>query len=127
MDTNQFTNLLRSHAELIYKITYAYGKKVADREDVVQEIALQLWRARDRYDVRFKETTWIYRIAINVAISFHRRHRRHHQGRLSLDNPAVTIAAPSFESSADVELLMKCLSVLGDLDKALVLLYLDAH
>ena len=127
MDTNQFTNLLRSHAGLIHKIAYAYCQNVADRKDVVQEIALQLWRSRDRYDARFKETTWTYRIAINVAISFHRRHRRHHQGRLSLDNPAITIAASSFESGADVELLMKCISDLGDLDKALVLLYLDAH
>ncbi len=72
MDIAQFTNLLRRHAGLIHKVAYAYCRNATDRDDVIQEIAIQLWRSRDRYDVRFKETTWIYRIAINVAIAEYR-------------------------------------------------------
>ena len=88
---------------------------------------MQLWRSRDRYDERFKETTWIYRIAINVAVSFHRRERRYRHRRVSLEGPAITIAAPSAEHNQDVELLMRWIDDLGELDKALVLLNLDGH
>ncbi|MBI5759884.1 MAG: sigma-70 family RNA polymerase sigma factor [Planctomycetales bacterium] len=127
MDISQFTNLLRRHTGLIHKVAYAYCPNATDRDDVIQEIAIQLWRSRDRYDVRFKETTWIYRIAINVAISFHRRERRHSDRRVSLEGSAITIAVPSVEPSQDVELLMRCIDDLGELDKALVLLYLDGY
>ena len=125
MDAHQFTDLLRRHAGLIHKIAYAYCRDAMDREDVIQEVALQLWRSRDRYDERYKQTTWIYRIAVNVAISFHRRERRHREGRLSLDDPAITIAAPSVEPSEDVQLLLRCIDDLGVLDKALVVFHLD--
>ena len=127
MDTNQFTNLLQRHSGLIYKVAHAYCQNAADRDDVVQEIALQLWRCRDRYDARFKETTWIYRIAINVAISFHRRHRRHLKGRVSVEGSAITIAAPAAEPGGDVERLMQCIHELSELDKAFVLLLLDGQ
>lgn len=127
MDIDQYTNLLLRHAGLIHKVAYGYCRDTTDRDDVIQEIAMQLWRSRDRYDDRFKETTWIYRIAINVAISFHRRERRHRHQRLSLESPAITIAAPSAEPNQDVELLMRCIDDLDQLDKAMVLLYLDGH
>lgn len=127
MDTNQFTNLLLRHSGLIYKVAQAYCQNAVDRDDVVQEVALQLWRCRDSYDTRFKETTWIYRIAINVAISFHRRHRRHFRGRVSIEGPAITIAAPAAEPGGDVERLMQCIHELSELDRALVLLFLDGQ
>ena len=85
MDVSELTDLLRRHAGLIHKIAYAYGRNATDREDVVQEIAVQLWRARDRYDVRYRHTTWIYRLALNVAISFYRRARRHREHGLPLE------------------------------------------
>lgn len=127
MEIHQFTNLLLRHAGLIHKVAYAYCRDATDRDDVIQEIAMQLWRSRDRYDNRFKETTWIYRLAINVAISFHRREGRHRYRCVSLDSPAITIAAPTTEPNQDVELLMLWIDELGELDKALVLLYLDEH
>lgn len=125
METQEFTNVIQRHARLIHKIAYGYCRDATDREDVVQEIALQLWRSRHRYDDRYMETTWIYRIALNVAISFHRRGRRHGEGRVSLDAHAITIAAASVEPSEDVQLLLRCIDDLSALDKALVLLYLD--
>ena len=127
MDAHHFTDLLRRHAGLIHKIAYAYCRDTTDREDLIQEVALQLWRSHDRYYERYKETTWIYRIAVNMAISFHRRVRRHRVGRLSIDDPAITIVEPLVEPSEDIQLLLRCIDDLGVLDKALVLLYLDGH
>lgn len=127
METQEFTDLIRRHARLIHKIAYGYCRDATDREDIIQEVALQLWRSRHRYDERFKETTWVYRIALNVAISFHRRERRHGEGRQLLDPHAITIAAASVEPSDDVQLLLCCIEDIGALDKALVLLYLDGN
>jgi len=128
MEAPQFTDLIRRHAKLIHKIAYAYCRDATDREDVVQDIAVQLWRSRDRYDDRCKQTTWIYRIALNVAISFHRRERRHRERRLPSDSHPITVAAASeVEPGEDVQLLLSCIDDLGALDKALVLLYLDGN
>lgn len=127
MEIQEFSDLIRRHALLIHKIAYGYCRDATDREDVIQEVALQLWRSRHLYDERYKETTWIYRIAINVAISFHRRERRHQEGRLSLDTHAITIAAASVEPNEDIQLLLHCIDDLSALDKALVLLYLDGN
>ncbi len=128
METPELTDLIRRHAKLIHKIAYAYARDATDREDVVQEVAVQLWRSRHRYDERYKETTWVYRIALNVAISFHRRERWHREGHLPIEAHAITIAAASeVEPGEDVELLLRCIDDLGALDKALVLLYLDGN
>ena len=128
MEAHQLTDLIRRHAGLIHKIAYAYCRDATDREDIVQEVAVQLWRSHHRYDERFRETTWVYRIAFNVAISFHRRERRHRERRLPIDDHAISIAAArEVEPSEDVQLLLRCIDDLGELEKALVLLYLDGN
>jgi RNA polymerase sigma factor (sigma-70 family) len=119
MEPAEFTVLVQQHARLIHKIAYAYCRNASDREDVVQEIAAQLWRSRERYDPRFKASTWIYRIALNVAISYYRRERKH------VAQPLEEPAAP--EPSEDVRTLLGFVEELGPLDKALVLLYLDGN
>ena len=128
METSQFSDLMRRHAGLIHKIAYAYCRNAADREDLVQEIAVQLWRSRHRYDAQFKESTWIYRIALNVAISFHRRERRHHVRRLPFEAQVFEVATTTpTEPSENAQLLLRCVDELGALDKALVLLWLDGN
>lgn len=126
MDVSRHTELLRRHAGLVHRVASAYFRDASDREDVVQEIAVELWRSRERYDARFKESTWVYRIALNVAISFQRRERRHREGRVSIDDHELgVVARTKGEPSADVQLLLGCIDELGALEKALVLLHLD--
>jgi len=128
MEVPPFTELLRQHAPLIHKVARVYCRDATDREDVVQEIAVQLWRSRDRYDERYRQTTWVYRIALNVAISFQRRERRHREGRQSGEGHLLFVAAAEErEPGPDVELLLGCVDGLDALEKALVLLYLDGN
>jgi RNA polymerase sigma factor (sigma-70 family) len=112
-------DLLKRHAGLIHKIAYAYCRDATAREDLVQEIAVQLWRSRDRYDPAFRETTWIYRIALNVAISFYRRERRHAHDEID-DN----VAAQTSEPDRDLRALV---DTLDPLERALVVLYLEGN
>jgi RNA polymerase sigma factor (sigma-70 family) len=127
MDARELTDLVQRHARLIHKIAYAYCRDGTDREDVFQEVALQLWRSRHRYDSRYRETTWVYRIAFNVAISFYRRERRHRERRLPYEAHAITLVAANAEPSEEIQALLRCIDELGSLDKALVLLYLDGN
>jgi RNA polymerase sigma factor (sigma-70 family) len=119
---DETTELLRRHAGLIHKIAYAYCRDRSDREDLVQEVCVQLWRAHGDYDPRFRETTWVYRIALNVAISFYRRERRH-KHTVDIDDHAIAIE-PDLPNAAMQE-LFACIDDLGPLDRALVILYLE--
>jgi RNA polymerase sigma-70 factor (ECF subfamily) len=126
MEADPLAELVRRHAGLIHKVARAYFRDAADREDVVQEIALQLWRAQPRFDPRQRESTWVYRIALNVAISFQRRARRHGARREPLVAEELAGRAPS-EASVEVERLLACIEELAPLERALVLLYLEGE
>jgi RNA polymerase sigma-70 factor (ECF subfamily) len=126
MQPTEPLDLIRRNAGLIHKIARAYCRDATDREDVVQEIAVQLWRCHDRYDPAFRESTWIYRIALNVAISFHRRERRHQQRRTHIECDLLAATAAT-EPSAQVAQLLASIDDLATLDKALVLLWLDSN
>jgi len=70
----RFESLLHEHRRIVFKVAGLYGRSPADRDDLVQEISAQLWRSFARYDERrAKFSTWLYRIALNVAISQARR------------------------------------------------------
>ena len=77
MDQDSLQELIARHSRLIRHVACAWCRDATDHEDVVQEVLVQLWRSAERYDPRFAETTWVYRIALNVAISFHLRESRH--------------------------------------------------
>jgi RNA polymerase sigma factor (sigma-70 family) len=69
----QFEQLLQSHRGIVYKVAGSYSRTASDRDDLAQEICLQLWRAFPNYDSQRKFSTWMYRVALNVAISHLRR------------------------------------------------------
>src|SRR5215471_4429144 len=67
-----FEDLLAKHRRLVFKVAATYARDPEDRRDLVQEILIQTWRAYPGYDAGRSFSTWMYRIALNVAIS-HRR------------------------------------------------------
>ena len=124
----RFATLLEEHAGILHKTSRAYAFSEPDRQDLSQEIATQLWRSFPRYDDRLPFSTWMYRVALNVAISFARRQtvrRRHHA-----DPERVEEAADPGGGAArdrELQLLDRFLAGLGELDRALMLLYLDGR
>ncbi len=105
-----------------------YGRTGADRDDLVQETTVQLWRSYPRYDARLKFSTWMYRIALNVAISFQRRESTRSQHLAPAgDEVLQVIGEGDAEPDEEVALLYRAIGRLDDLNKALAMLYLDGH
>ncbi len=92
----------------------------------MQEIAAQLWRSFPRFDRTRSFSTWAYRVALNVAIAFRRSARRR---TVKLATSIVTFDdIPAQQAiNDDLESLHSIISRFGDLDRALVLLYLDGY
>jgi RNA polymerase sigma-70 factor (ECF subfamily) len=127
VDKDRFISIIKDHQNLIYKICNSYCPNPEDRKDLQQEIMIQLWHSLKKFDGRVKISTWVYRIALNTAISFFRKDNRHKAATTSLD--ASVISLPDFEPDSrqddKVALLYRLIEGLNELDRALMLLYLD--
>lgn len=121
---------LDEHRKILYKVARSYCRNPADRQDLAQEMVVQLWRSFDRYDDRYRFSTWMYRIALNVAISFYRSETRRARHTVPAEGAILEIAAEAPESAAleeDLRLLQQFIEQLGELDRALIILYLDGN
>jgi RNA polymerase sigma factor (sigma-70 family) len=124
-----FSELLQRHAGIVFKVANTYARGNDDRADLAQEIVAQLWRAWPKYDPARSPTTWMYRIALNVAIS----HVRSNSARLRhdavpLDEDLHDIAdsnAADPETEQHLHLLQAFIARQAPLDRALLLLYLE--
>jgi RNA polymerase sigma factor (sigma-70 family) len=127
---SRFQELLERHQKIVFKVASTYCRHPEDRRDLEQEIAIQLWRAFPRYDESRPFSTWMYRIALNVAISAARRAGRREMQSLSRDGDVAEIAElPEVLHNRDdqVEALRNFIDRLDGLNRALLLLYLEEH
>lgn len=123
-----FAALLQRHRGIVFKVANAYGRDREERADLSQEIAAQLWRAWPGYDPTRSVSTWMYRIALNVAISHARGDglRRRHLVALDDDaHDAADEAAFDPETAQRIALLQRFIAQQPPLERALLLLYLD--
>jgi RNA polymerase sigma factor (sigma-70 family) len=125
--SEKFLTVLQAHKGIIYKVAHAYCKDAEDRNDLVQEIMVQLWKSFDNYNEQFRYSTWIYQIALNLAISFYRKESRRqhiagpiHEGILNYADNATHDA-----TEENISILHRFIEELKELDKALMLLYLE--
>ena len=118
---------IKDHQGIIFKIGNSYCSNINDREDLAQEIMYQLLRSYDSFNEAYKFSTWMYRVSLNVAISFYRKKKvrevvtlddshhdaedhNHHQGELE----------------ENLHILQQFINELKELDKALMILYLES-
>ena len=130
IDKSRFVLLVDEHKGILFKVASAYCRTPDDRGDLAQEMIVQLWRAFPRFDERQRFSTWMYRIAMNVAISFYRKEWRRQRDVVPLDELGLDVggADRAFDAASDdVRRLQQRLKTLGELDRALVLLYLDGY
>ncbi len=116
-----FTDVVYAHRNIIYKVCYMYAPQ-GMVEDYFQEVLCNIWSSFDQFDGRSKHSTWIYRIALYTCISFIRRKQP--------TSISLTFDLSSDEDSAlkeQIEELHSIINRLGNLDRALILLWLDGY
>lgn len=129
-DKETFLSLVERHGGIVRKVAAGYSSGLADRHDLMQEIMLQLWKAYPRYSPERPFSTWMYRIALNVAVSFLRRNTHPVRKAISLDEAPMDFADENTSPPATddrIPVLQQVIASLAPLDRALLLLYLDEH
>lgn len=119
----EFSERIEKHQAIIHKITMVYANGSADREDLFQEICLQLWRSYPNFRKEAKFSTWMYRVALNTAISDVRKKNKDLHFEQLLDKDRME-TEPSDEKER-IQLLYRAISKLNQIDKAIILLWLD--
>jgi RNA polymerase sigma factor (sigma-70 family) len=122
-----FQTLVDRHKKILYKICNSYCRNPDDREDLAQQIVAQLWQSFRSFDGRAQFSTWMYRVALNVAISWYRRERTRTSHILPADERLLDVAVEAETQPDDIRLLYQFIETLDELNKALILLYLDGH
>lgn len=123
----EFQTLVEEHKKILYKVCNSYCRDHDARDDLAQEIIMQLWRSFDKFDGRYRFSTWMYRIALNVAISFYRRENTRTRYVISDEEHLLEAADDAKSQPEDIRLLYEFIAGLDPLNKALVLLYLDGN
>lgn len=120
-----FLDLLENHKKLVFKIANAYCQDPEDQRDLFQEIVLQLWQSFPRFDDHYAASTWVYRIALNVAISFLRKEKTRQKTQRYYQQQSEWLTWQAHEKDPRLEELYLLIEQLKPLEKALIILYLE--
>jgi RNA polymerase sigma factor (sigma-70 family) len=123
----RFQTLVDEHRKILYKVCNSYCRNRDDRDDLAQEIVVQLWRSFGSFDERYRFSTWMYRIALNVAISFYRRENTRTRHVIPADERLLEAIDDAHSQPQEIRILYQFIEALDPLNKALVLLYLDGY
>lgn len=124
--TNEFLSLINQHQNIIHKVCSIYMHDTADKEDLFQEITLQAWNAYKSFRGDAKFSTWLYRVALNTAISFYRKEKRKPVFESTYDFPEQAAEEKS-EIEEQMQAMYYAIGALSKIDKALVMLYLEDY
>jgi RNA polymerase sigma factor (sigma-70 family) len=122
----RFFAMIKPHQGILHKVARAYCYQEEGRQDLEQEMLLQLWRSVDRFDGKSQFSTWMYRVVLNVALSYERRQRRIQQEILLAESTFIE-DAPEPRPSDNAAVLYQLLGRLEPLEKALIVLYLEGN
>ena len=123
-----YLDILEKHKGIVFKVARSYCSNEFDREDLVQEILAQIWRSLDTYNDAFKVTTWMYRVALNVAISFYRKDKSTAYKHTEIEDRLLTYdMVQERENEQNLSALYAFINELNDIDKAVLLMYLEGE
>lgn len=122
----KFLRLISEHEGLIHKICHVYAADALAKQDLFQEIVIQLWKSFENFRNESKISTWMYRVALNTALTEKRRNKT--KVSISFLGSLKDDKAQENNMDADEEnlnLLFSAISKLTEVEKAVVMLYLD--
>jgi len=122
----EFIQIVQKNQGIIHKVCNIYCDVQEDRNDLFQEIVAQLWKSFPTFQNRSKFSTWMYRVALNTAITqFKKAKRRPDQNRLSYDNFQVEDDSYDTETEENIKHLHRAVAQLSGVEKSIVLLYFE--
>lgn len=123
---HQFVTALESNQNIVHKVCTLYTNNRDAHNDLFQEITIQLWKAYPKFRGESKFSTWMYRVALNTAITLYRKSKRTIRTQ-DYESVIFKIKADEYDETEEQQLKLMYTAVkqLGDIDKALVFLYLE--
>lgn len=124
-----FINVLAKHIGIIIKISGAYAYVRQDREDLIHDIIFELWKSFKRFNGSCKISTWIYRVALNISMNY-KRGKTNTVLFSSLNDfkeKDIALWLSEEEVLPQLEMLYSCIDSLNEINKAIILLYLDGN
>ena len=120
----QFEQHIRANELLLYKVCRIYAYTAADREDLFQEIVIQLWKAYPKFRGESKFSTWLYRVALNTAITGLRKKKDFIESREPAQLPEG-ITDEITDREDELLQLHEAIGQLNQVEKAIVMLYME--
>jgi RNA polymerase sigma-70 factor (ECF subfamily) len=123
-----FEEILNKHKGIIFRIVNYYCKDENDRKDLEQEIMIQIWLSHKKYNETYAWSTFIYRIALNVSIGFYHKEKKLKNNLLKFKLFTETQDCDDVPlvSDNDLRILDDFIFQLNDINKALMILYLQS-
>ncbi len=123
---DKFLNDFETNQNIVHKVCRIYTTNQSDHNDLFQEITIQVWKNYSKFRGDAKFSTWMYRVALNTAISLYRKSTRSVKTR-DFSDLEFKIKSIEYDDTEEQQLkaLYKAIQVLNDIDKALVFLYLE--
>jgi RNA polymerase sigma-70 factor, ECF subfamily len=120
----EFLDLIKKHQNIIHKICFVYSNNKYDRQDLYQEIILQLWKSFSSFKSQSAFSTWMYRVALNTAITV----RKKQNIFVYTENPPTGISNNNehfIDLSEEIKILYNAIGHLKKVEKAIILLWLE--
>ena len=123
---HKFVTELESNQNIVHKVCSLYTNDRDSHNDLFQEITIQLWKAYPKFRGEAKFSTWMYRVALNTAITLYRKSKRRIKTQ-DFDSVIYKIKTDEYDDTEEkqLKLIYDAVKQLGDIDKALVFLYLE--
>ena len=125
MGSDFYQQSILPFAGIIIKICRAYTHSQEDFEDYYQEVCLQIWRSRDNFNAESKWSTWVYKVALNVCLTHLKQRKKGEQQFVSDALPDEVYDDSKAFGSDELNLLYNAIKHLSELDRAVILLYLE--
>ncbi|MBO0951097.1 RNA polymerase sigma factor [Fibrella forsythiae] len=120
-----FTDWLGQYKALLFKVVRAYAVPIMDQDDLLQEILIQVWHSIPTFKQQSSSTTWVYRIALNTAIKWSTKERKHTDARETIETVQPMLQEPSAQPDERISWLYDEIHQLNEVDRSLCLLFLD--
>ncbi|MEO8512588.1 MAG: RNA polymerase sigma factor [Ignavibacteria bacterium] len=127
-----FKEVLDENKDRIYRICCAYERNPDDRDDLYQEIIINIWKSLGKFEGRSMISTWIYRIAVNTSLMHIKKESKRNSLNTEINDNTLSIPETSYEEKEEkiengrkIELLYKCINSLPSLDRLIISMVLD--